>query len=135
MLSVSLAAQIGVAPLTAYCFGRFSCYFLLANVFAVPLATMLLYGALAMLLLSGFPLLQSLVASAMNSLSQLLNDAVTFISSLPGASVENISLSFVQLCLVYLIILSLFLIVAVLSRRRVRALSNYRYPDTESLGE
>lgn len=135
MLSVSLAAQIGVAPLTAYCFGRFSCYFLLANVFAVPLATMLLYGALAMLLLSGFPLLQSLVASAMNSLSQLLNDAVTFISSLPGASVEDISLSFVQLCLVYLIILSLFLIVAILSRRRVRTLSNYRYPDTESLGE
>lgn len=135
MLSVSLAAQIGVAPLTAYCFGRFSCYFLLANVFAVPLATLLLYGALAMLVLSGFPLLQSLVAFAMNSLSQLLNDAVTFISSLPGASVENISLSLVQLFLIYFIIVSLFLLVAIVSRRRVKALPEYRYPDVESIGE
>ena len=31
MLAVSCAAQIGVAPLIAYYFGRFSCYFLLAN--------------------------------------------------------------------------------------------------------
>ncbi len=132
MASVSIAAQIGVAPLTAYCFGRFSCYFLFVNVFAIPLATLLLYGAVAMLMLSGIPFLQQMVALAMDSLSQWLNGTVNFVSSLPGASVENIRLSLAQLFFLYVLVVLLFLLVGFVSRRRVRAVANYRYPDVDN---
>ncbi|HEY9550802.1 MAG TPA: ComEC/Rec2 family competence protein, partial [Prevotella sp.] len=43
MAAVSMAAQITTAPLVMYYFGNFSCYFLLTNLFAIPLATLVLY--------------------------------------------------------------------------------------------
>ena len=43
MVAVSIAAQIGVAPLIAYYFGRFSCYFLLTNFIVIPAANLILY--------------------------------------------------------------------------------------------
>ena len=51
MVAISIAAQIGVAPLIAYYFGRFSCYFLLTNFIVIPAATIILYLSLATLLI------------------------------------------------------------------------------------
>lgn len=44
---VSTAAQIGTAPLVACYFGTFSPYFLLANLWGIPLVTLLLYTSFA----------------------------------------------------------------------------------------
>lgn len=110
MSSVSIAAQMGVAPLTAYYFGRFSCYFLLTNFIAVPLAAFLLYGGVAMLLLQGFPLLQRLAGFALDSALTLLGDALGFIASLPMASVEGIRLSGIGVFLLYALLLSVYLL-------------------------
>ena len=71
MVTVSLAAQLGVSPLTAYYFGRFSCYFLLTNFIAIPMAMLLLYGALAMFLLSWQPVVSGLLAYGLGSAAQL----------------------------------------------------------------
>lgn len=106
--SVSIAAQLGVAPLTAYYFGRFSCYFLLANFIAVPLAAFLLYGGVAMLLLQSFPLLQRLAAFALDSTLTLLSDALRLIASLPMASIEGISITSVGVFLSYTLILLVY---------------------------
>lgn len=51
MVAISVAAQIGVAPLIAYYFGHFSCYFLLTNFIVIPAATLILYLSLATLLI------------------------------------------------------------------------------------
>ena len=45
LITVSVAAQLGTAPLVAYYFGRFSCYFLLSNFIVIPCATIILYTA------------------------------------------------------------------------------------------
>lgn len=104
MVSVSLAAQIGVAPLSAYYFGRFSVYFLLANFVAVPAAMLVLYVSLAVFLLSWVPPLQRLAVSGLDSAVQFLNDALHIISSLPMASVEGIRMSVWHLAAVYVLI-------------------------------
>ena len=109
MVTVSLAAQLGVSPLTAYYFGRFSCYFLLTNFIAIPMAMLLLYGALAMFLLSWQPVVSGLLAYGLGSAAQLLNDALALIAGLPMASIENIAISPWQVVAVYGVVVLVWL--------------------------
>lgn len=106
MMSVSVAAQIGVAPLVAFYFGRFSCYFLLTNMLVVPAATVILYGAVAVALMSFVPWLQALLSAALLKVVVFLNSGVAFIAALPGASIDGISIGLLQLFLVYVAIFS-----------------------------
>lgn len=106
MACVSTAAQAGVAPLVAFYFHRFSSYFLLTNFLVIPAATLILYGAVIMLLLAPLPSLQGLVATALFRLVSWLNSGVSFIASWPGASVEGLQLGVVQVFLCYVVIAS-----------------------------
>lgn len=101
MTAVSLAAQLGVAPLVMYYFGRFSCYFLLTNIVAIPLATAIVYGGFFMLAAGPVPLLQGLLADALFAVASWLNAILTVVSGLPGASIDRISINGVQLMLIY----------------------------------
>lgn len=103
MLSVSCAAQIGVAPLIAYYFGRISCYFLLANLVVVPAAALILYLSLAVLLI---PSLAYLLIYIVDTLNQLL---VT-IAALPGASIEGLHPTPLQVWMMYVIIFAVYLL-------------------------
>ena len=97
MLAVSCAAQIGVAPLIAYYFGRFSNYFLLANLVVVPAATLILYLSLVVLLIPSFAYLLIYIVEALNRL-------LTGIATLPGASIEGLHPSLLQVWMMYVII-------------------------------
>ena len=96
-LAVSCAAQIGVAPLIAYYFGRFSCYFLLTNLVVVPAATLILYLSLLVLLM---PSLAYLLIYIVDVLNQLL----LWITMLPGASIEGLHPTLLQVWMTYVII-------------------------------
>lgn len=73
MMSVSLASQIGTAPLVAYYFGRFSCYFLLTNLIVVPCATIIIYCAVAVLLTSFLPVANHVLISVLSWFSTILS--------------------------------------------------------------
>lgn len=111
MMSVSLAAQIGVAPLIAFYFGRFSCYFLLTNIIVVPAATIILYGAVLMAALSFVPYLQTLLSALLLKVVVLLNSGVSFVAELPGASIDGIAIGLLQLVLIYVAIFSFSVLV------------------------
>ena len=105
LTTVSVAAQVGVAPLIAYYFGRFSTWFLLTNFIAIPAATLILYLALTALLL---PLAGTLLLWVIG----WLNRALTFIAvSLPCASIEGLHPSAVQTAMVYVVLVCIYLIV------------------------
>lgn len=106
MVSVSVAAQIGVAPLVAFYFGRFSCYFLLTNLIVVPAATIILYGVVLMTVLSFLPWLQTLLSAIILKVVMCLNAGVSFIAAMPWASIDNISIGLLQLLLIYIAIFS-----------------------------
>lgn len=118
MAVVSITAQLGTAPLVAYYFGRFSCYFLLTNFIVVPMATVIIYGALLLFASCPLPLISRVVAKALYALVGWLNAALAWIASLPGASIENINLSLWQLTLIYTLIAVVSLSVAYISRVR-----------------
>ena len=110
MTSVSLAAQIGTAPLIAYYFGRFATYFLLSNFVVIPLATLLLYLALLSICTCWWSGLQSLLVTALTAIVVLMNRLLEAIAQLPLCSIEGIRLSTLQLGCIYLLIGSFFVL-------------------------
>jgi len=105
MVAVSLAAQLGVAPLIAYYFGRFSTYFLLTNFIVIPMVTVILYGALIVVLL---PSLGIWLAEMV----RILNKALGWIAQMPCSSIDGLQPSVLQVCLLYAIVLIIYLIIS-----------------------
>ena len=117
LTSVSLAAQIGTAPLIAYYFGRFATYFLLSNFVVIPLATLLLYLALLSICTFWWSGLQSLLVVALSYIVILMNHLLEGIAHLPGCSIEGIHLSILQLACIYLLIGSGYVLLSLRSPR------------------
>ena len=90
LMSVSIAAQIGIAPLVLLYFSRFSTHFLLTNLLVIPLVSLIMYVAVIMLLLNPLPFLQELAAVALRGLVGALNNCVRWIEQLPWASVDGV---------------------------------------------
>ena len=103
MVAVSVAAQTGVAPLIAYYFGRFSSYFLLTNFIVIPAATLILYLSLVVLLI---PRLAYLLIYIVTKLDAVL----AYITTIPGASIDGLHPTLLQVSMVYVIILAVYLL-------------------------
>ena len=105
---VSLAAQIGTAPLIAYYFERFATYFLLSNFVVIPLATLLLYLALFSICACWWSVLLTLTITALSFIVVFMNHLLEGITHLPYCSIEDIRLSTLQLGCIYLLIGSVY---------------------------
>lgn len=116
--ALSLAAQIGTSPLSAYYFGRFPPAFLLTNLVAIPLVTVLLYAAFLMVLFSAVPFLGGVMMSCVKACASLLSAAIGVFASWEWASIENISINWMQLMLIYMIMTVLTYMAARLIRHR-----------------
>ncbi len=110
MTAVSLSAQLFTAPVVAFYFGRFSCYFLIANLIAVPLATILIYSSLALLAATPVPVLQEAVANIVQLAVTALDTSMQWIAGLPGASIEGININPLQLAMIYVFIVCMCLL-------------------------
>lgn len=108
MLTVPLSAQVMVAPLVVYYFGRFSCYFFLSNYIAVPLATIVIYSSILLCATFFWPWLQGVVATVVEWEVTAMNGALSWVAALPGASIENIRINGLQLALLYVIVALLY---------------------------
>ncbi|MBO4719264.1 MAG: ComEC/Rec2 family competence protein [Prevotella sp.] len=103
MVAVSVSAQIGVAPLIAYYFGRFSTYFLLTNFIVVPAAMLILWLSLVVLIVPSLAYLLLYVVG-------LLNTILSKIALLPGASIDGLHPSLLQVAMIYVIIAAVYLL-------------------------
>lgn len=117
IMSVSVAAQLGTAPLVMFYFSRFSTHFLLTNLVVIPLVTIILYSAVLLLLLTPLSSIQSFIADAVKALLDGLNIFVRWIEQLPYASIDGIWLYPVEVLCIYL---SLLLLFRCLANRRLR---------------
>ena len=104
MVTVSCAAQIGIAPLIAYYFGRFSTYFLLTNFVVIPATTLILYLSLLVFIVPSLAYLLLYVVG-------LLNSVLTKMAALPGASIDGLTPTVLQVVMVYVIIASCYFLV------------------------
>lgn len=105
LISVSIAAQLGTAPLVILYFSRFPTHFLLTNLVVIPLVTLILHMAVLMLLLTPFSSIQWVVAEIVGFLLKALNGFVRWVEQLPYASVDGIWLYKLEVLGVYLVLL------------------------------
>ncbi len=107
MIAISCAAQIGVAPLIAYYFGRFSTYFLLTNFMVIPAATLILYLSIVVLIVPSLSNVLFFVVS-------FLNAALTWLSKFPGSSIEGLHPSLLQICMIYVIVIAFYWLIRII---------------------
>ncbi|MFP4467643.1 MAG: ComEC/Rec2 family competence protein [Bacteroidales bacterium] len=90
--SVSIAAQLATGPLALYYFNQFPNYFLLTNLVAIPLAGLIIYLALLILVLSPIPVAASFIARMLSVLVSLLHQSVSFVEGLPYSTLSGVYL-------------------------------------------
>ena len=108
---MTLAAQLGVAPLIAYYFGRISTYFLLSSFVAIPAVTVIVWLALATLLIPG-------LTPVLTAVTNGLNACLDAISRLPGANIEGLRPTLLQVCLTYVLILCVYWMTEIVKVKR-----------------
>jgi competence protein ComEC len=106
LLTLSVSAQVGTAPLVIYYFHRFSTHFLFSNLLIVPLITLVLYAAVLLLLCTPFPALQTYIAPIINGALDVQHGFLHRIVQLPAASVDGLRLNGYEVMAIYLLLLA-----------------------------
>lgn len=88
LVAVSIVAQLATMPLTLVYFQQWPTYFLLSNLLAVPLSTVVLYLELGLLILHPIEPLAFLLGNAGCTLTLWMNEYVAWCSSLPSALLQ-----------------------------------------------
>lgn len=103
-MCVSLAAQIGTLPLCLLYFHQFPVYFLFSNLIVIPVATLVLYAGILLLMISKIKILAVISGYVLQYLLLLLNKSVLFFNELPWATINGISISSIEVVLAYFVI-------------------------------
>ena len=99
--SVGIAAQLATFPLGLYFFHQFPVYFLLSNLVVIPCATVILVLGVLLLGCHGIPWLPVLIKYAFSWAVIIMNRTVSWISELPGSTVDLVEINGMQVALLY----------------------------------
>ncbi|MCC6570298.1 MAG: ComEC family competence protein [Chitinophagales bacterium] len=97
--SASIAAQCFTVPLSIYYFGNFPTYFLLANIFAIPLSTLILWLGIALIPFSFIPPAATLIGWLNAKIITLFIAMTYFMADLPLGKIYGLYLTELQLVL------------------------------------
>ncbi|MBU8891632.1 MAG: competence protein ComEC family protein [Bacteroidales bacterium] len=90
LITVAIAAQIGTFPITIHYFNQFPLYFILSNIIIIPIAIIVIYGAILLFAFSFSEFLSAYISKGLYYVTLLLNNNVNFIEQLPFSKIENI---------------------------------------------
>jgi len=102
--AVSIAAQLATFPLGMYYFHQFPNYFLLSNLFVIPLATFIINGGILLFMISSISGISTFIAWIVNKLLILLNLSVAWVESLPYSLSLGISINTLETLLIYSVV-------------------------------
>ncbi|MBT8272470.1 MAG: ComEC family competence protein, partial [Bacteroidia bacterium] len=110
ILSVTLAAQLGVLPLSLYYFHQFPGLFFVSNLVIIPFLGIILGFGILIIILALLNLLPQFLAMAYATIIQLMNAFVAWISDQEAAVFQNISFTETDLIFSYALIIIIFII-------------------------
>lgn len=96
MNAVTLAAQILTTPLSIYHFHQFPVLFLLTNIIAVPLSSILVLGEIFLCLLSFLPAVSLFTGKLISFLIQCMNRFIENIGKIPFSLWEGLQVTIIQ---------------------------------------
>jgi competence protein ComEC len=109
LMSVSIAAQLGVIPISLFYFHQFPGLFFISNLIIIPCLGFILSGGILVILLSLLNILPNYIVVIYNALIQFMNTIVGWIAQQESFIFKNISFDTFQLLLAYVAITSLVL--------------------------
>ena len=107
LFTVSLAAQIGVLPLSLFYFHQFPGLFFVSNLLIIPFLGIILSTGIIVLVLSYYSPLPAFMVTIYGGIISVLNKTVVFIAKQEAFLFSDISFSAVKMFLLYLLIICL----------------------------
>jgi len=104
LLTVSVAAQVGVLPLSLYYFHQFPGLFFLANLIIIPFLGIILGLGILVIALALLNMLPDIIATLYSSVILILNSVVEWIAKKESFLFQNISFSEISVVLYFLMI-------------------------------
>ena len=112
LFTVSIAAQVGILPLSIYYFQQFPGLFVLSNLVIIPFLGAILIGGIIIICMSLLNIIPQFLADTYGFIISLMNDFVSFISHQEQFLFKEIAISFLMMLACYFFMFSgiLFLI-------------------------
>jgi len=104
LTAVTLSAQVLTTPVSLYYFHQFPNLFLISNLVMIPLSTLIMYFAMALIACSFWSSLAIIMGKIFNILVWLLNKVVLTIEGLPCALTKGIYVTWFDVCMLYVFI-------------------------------
>ncbi len=122
LLSVSIAAQLGVLPISLYYFHQFPGLFFVSNLLIIPFLGVILGLGILLILLATLNILPDFLASFYNTIIYGMNSIIGWVASQEAFIFNNISFGSTELILSYVIIIFLILALTKATYKRVMIL-------------
>jgi len=107
LTSVTLSAQILTTPISIFHFHQFPNYFLLTNLIAVPLSSLILFGEIFLCAISFIPSIGNIVGFILHKLIWLMNSFIEHMETMPSALWNNLQINILQTIFIYVSIISI----------------------------
>jgi len=123
LISVSMAAQLGLLPVLLHLFGAFPIYFLVTNIIVLPLVAPVIILGIVYLAVSWIPILSDITAWILNLVLRFMEISVTYIDTLPNAYIEGIWVSIPLVLMLYILIISFYNLFEYVSGKKIVAIA------------
>ena len=122
LVSVSLAAQIAVFPISVYYFHQLPLYFLAANLLVIPLAFSVVLVGILFLSLYFIPIVSEVLSGALEIITLIMYGVVDTMADLPSVAVRELHIELLEVVFWYLLILIGMRLVALRHKTHLRLL-------------
>ncbi len=108
LFTVSIAAQLGILPLSLFYFHQFPALFFVANMLIIPFLGFILIAGIIVIFLSVCNVLPQLLVDSYIFILQKMNEITTLVSSIDSFIIRDISMSLLLMLAVYFAIILIF---------------------------
>lgn len=108
---VSFAAQLITFPIGLLYFHQFPTFFFVSNIFVIPLAFIIMFLGLLLLLVHPLEGLSNGIGKVLNFFIDIMNQIVAIVESLPNSLIQGLSISIWEAWLIYTLIFCGFLLI------------------------
>jgi len=109
--ALSIAAQLGTLPLSILYFHHIYYYSLFTNLCISFFIPIIIYGGFTSICISSLIPGETIISKSLSFIIKIVNRIINTIAHLPGAISENINYSVIETMLIYLIIVSCFIMI------------------------
>lgn len=110
VLAVSIVAQLATCPVSLYYFHQFPNFFLLTNLFVVPLSSLIIYLGILALGFGTVPIISICLTKILGGLVWILNFVIQGIEQLPFSTSRGIYLTLYEMLMLYLILILVYIL-------------------------